>query len=271
MKLYDFPGAPNPRRVRMFLAEKDVAVELVSVDLAGGEHRSAEFLKKNPSAKIPVLELDDGTCIAESVAICRYIEAEHPQPNLFGATAVELGLIEMGNRHIELELLSQIGISWVNGPIVARIAEVVALCRSEGWHLPISNQPLYNLYRRDIEAAVVPTSLREGLGQLVYSPLAQGVLTGKYLPGAPPPAGTRMMRPPSFSAATRKYTSSPCAKPARSTSVTSPTSWPRPKTTICSDRSTRSSVCTARRFYRRAGTWCGSSNTREAEPRRRAA
>ncbi len=122
MKLYDFAGAPNPRRVRMFLAEKDVAVELVSVDLAGGEHRSPEFLKKNPSAKIPVLELDDGTCIAESVAICRYIEAEHPQPDLFGATAVELGLIEMGNRHIELELLSQIGISWVNGPIVARMA-----------------------------------------------------------------------------------------------------------------------------------------------------
>ncbi|MEE8079625.1 MAG: glutathione S-transferase N-terminal domain-containing protein [Pseudomonadales bacterium] len=122
MKLYDFPGAPNPRRVRMFLAEKDVSVELVNVDLAGGEHRSAEFLKKNPSAKIPVLELDDGTCIAESVAICRYIEAEHPLPNLFGATAVELGLVEMGNRHIELELLSQIGISWVNGPIVARMA-----------------------------------------------------------------------------------------------------------------------------------------------------
>ena len=72
-----------------------------------------------------------------------------------------------------------------------RIAEVVALCRREGWHVPVTNQPLYNLFRRDIEAAVVPTSLREGLGQLVYSPLAQGVLTGKYLPGAAPPAGSR--------------------------------------------------------------------------------
>lgn len=122
MKLYDFPGAPNPRRVRMFLAEKDVPVELVNIDLAGGEHRSPEFLEKNPSGKIPVLELEDGTCIAESVAICRYIEAEHPLPNLFGTTAVELGLIEMGNRQIELELLSQIGISWVNGPVVARMA-----------------------------------------------------------------------------------------------------------------------------------------------------
>jgi voltage-dependent potassium channel beta subunit len=72
-----------------------------------------------------------------------------------------------------------------------RIAEVMSLCRAQGWHLPISNQPLYNLYRRDIEAAVVPTSQREGLGQLVYSPLAQGVLTGKYKPGEAPPVGTR--------------------------------------------------------------------------------
>ena len=72
-----------------------------------------------------------------------------------------------------------------------RIAEVVALCRDQGWHLPVTNQPLYNLFRRDIEAAVVPTSLREGLGQLVYSPLAQGVLTGKYAPGAAPPPGSR--------------------------------------------------------------------------------
>jgi len=72
-----------------------------------------------------------------------------------------------------------------------RIFEVVALCRREGWHVPITNQPLYNLYRRDIEASVVPTSLREGLGQLVYSPLAQGVLTGKYKPGEAPPAGSR--------------------------------------------------------------------------------
>lgn len=72
-----------------------------------------------------------------------------------------------------------------------RIAEAVALCRANGWHAPISNQPLYNLYRRDIEAAVVPTSMREGLGQLVYSPLAQGVLTGKYEKGKAPPAGTR--------------------------------------------------------------------------------
>lgn len=73
----------------------------------------------------------------------------------------------------------------------ARIAEVVALCRAEGWHRPISNQPLYNLFDRGIEAEVLPTSLELGIGQLVYSPLAQGVLTGKYAPGAALPEGSR--------------------------------------------------------------------------------
>ena len=122
MKLYELTQAPNPRRVRMFMAEKGIEIELIQVNLMEAEHKSENFLKKNPSGKIPVLELDDGTCIAESVAICRYLEGVHPEPNLFGADPVELGLIEMHNRMIELELLSQIGVSWVNGPVVARMA-----------------------------------------------------------------------------------------------------------------------------------------------------
>jgi glutathione S-transferase len=122
MKLYDATAAPNPRRVRVFLAEKGIEVPLVQVDMGKGEHRSPEFLQKNPSGKIPVLELDDGTCIAESVAICRYFEAIQPEPNLFGRTPVELGVIEMHNRILEFELLSQVGIAWVNGPVVAKLA-----------------------------------------------------------------------------------------------------------------------------------------------------
>ena len=122
MKLYDYPGAPNPRRVKIFLAEKQVDVELIHCDMAKGEHKTPEFLQKNPSGKIPVLELDDGRCIAESVAICRYIEAIHPEPNLFGLDAYELGHIEARNRQIELELWTQVGTSWVNGPVVARMA-----------------------------------------------------------------------------------------------------------------------------------------------------
>jgi voltage-dependent potassium channel beta subunit len=72
-----------------------------------------------------------------------------------------------------------------------RITEVAALCRAEGLHAPIANQPLYNLFDRGIEAGVIPASVRAGVGQLVYSPLAQGVLTGKYTPGAPPPRDSR--------------------------------------------------------------------------------
>jgi len=122
MKLYEMTAAPNPRRVRVFLAEKGITVPYVQVDLRAGEHKSPAFLAKNPSGKIPVLELDDGTCIAESVAICRYFEAIHPKPSLFGATPTELGRIEMANRQLEFELFNQVGVSWVNGPIVAQMA-----------------------------------------------------------------------------------------------------------------------------------------------------
>lgn len=122
MKLFDATIAPNPRRVRIFIAEKGIDVEYQQVDMRSGEHKTPEFLQMNPSGKIPVLETDAGEHIAESVAICRYIEAVHPEPNLFGATPVELGQIEMYNRILELELWSQIGTSWVNGPVVAQIA-----------------------------------------------------------------------------------------------------------------------------------------------------
>ncbi len=124
MKLYDFPGAPNPRRVRIFAAEKGIELETVNVDLRGGEHKSAAFLTKNPSGKIPVLELDDGRCIGESIAICRYLEALHPEPNLFGSDPYEIATIEMHHRHLELELFSQVGTSWVNGPVVAAMGRI---------------------------------------------------------------------------------------------------------------------------------------------------
>ena len=121
MKLYDYPGAPNPRRVKIFASEKDIKLELIRCDLTKGEHKQQEFIKKSPSGKIPVLELSDGRCISESVAICRYLEEVKPEPNLFGRDAFELAYIESRNRHIELELWLQIGISWINGPIVRKL------------------------------------------------------------------------------------------------------------------------------------------------------
>jgi len=109
MKLYDFTGAPNPRRVRIFLAEKGVTVPLEQVDLFQGANRSPEALKRNPYGGLPVLELDDGTCIAESVAICRYFEETHPEPALMGVDTVDRAVVEMWNRRMELELFRHIG------------------------------------------------------------------------------------------------------------------------------------------------------------------
>jgi len=121
MKLFDFPKAPNPRRVKIFAHEKDIELELINCDMGKREHKTPEFLAKNPSGKIPVLELENGECISESIAICRYLELIKPEPNLFGKDAYEIAYIESRNRHIEFELWTQIGTSWVNGPIVGSL------------------------------------------------------------------------------------------------------------------------------------------------------
>ncbi|QRG07533.1 glutathione S-transferase [Xanthobacter dioxanivorans] len=104
MKLYDAGRAPNPRRVRIFLAEKGISVPLEPVDLARMEHKSDAFTGINPRQRVPVLVLDDGTAIAETMAICRYFEALQPEPNLFGRTPVEQALVEMWQRRVELDL-----------------------------------------------------------------------------------------------------------------------------------------------------------------------
>jgi glutathione S-transferase len=144
MKLYDFPGAPNPRRVTIFAAEKSIELELVNTNMRKREHKTDEFLEKNPSGKIPVLELDDGRCIPESVAICRYLEAVQPEPNLFGRDAYELGFIEARNRQLELELWTQIGTSWVNGPIVAQMGLVKPIPDAK----TTSDKNVHNYYKR---------------------------------------------------------------------------------------------------------------------------
>src|SRR5580658_9108611 len=106
MKIYEYTQAPNPRRVRVFLAEKGITVPLQQVDIATAENRKPEFLKINPMGGLPVLELDDGTRIAESVAICRYFEALHPTPPLMGTDDKDKAVVEMWNRRMEFEILS---------------------------------------------------------------------------------------------------------------------------------------------------------------------
>lgn len=105
MKLYDYDRAPNPRRVRIFLAEKGITIPKERVDIAVRENLEVPYRDKNPLVVLPALELDDGSVIAESIAICRYFEALHPEPPLFGTTPVEIARIEQWQRHAELELL----------------------------------------------------------------------------------------------------------------------------------------------------------------------
>jgi glutathione S-transferase len=107
MKLYiDSGRAPNPRRVRIFLAEKGVTLPTEPVDLGAQAHKTAQFRTINPMQRLPVLALDDGTVIAESMAICRYIEALHPQPPLFGEGALGQVMVEMWQRRVEFHLLT---------------------------------------------------------------------------------------------------------------------------------------------------------------------
>lgn len=103
MKLYDSKRAPNPRRVRWFLAEKGAEdIEIVQVDVFKGEHKTPEYLARVGLANVPALELDDGTTITESVAICRYLESVYPEPNMFGRDPREIAVIEMWARRTEL-------------------------------------------------------------------------------------------------------------------------------------------------------------------------
>ncbi len=103
MKFYDCAIAPSPRRVRIFLAEKGLSLDTVQIDLMTGENLKPEFLEVNPRGIVPVLQLDDGTCIDESFSICRYIEEMHPHPPLMGTDAKSRAVIDSRNRHMEAD------------------------------------------------------------------------------------------------------------------------------------------------------------------------
>jgi glutathione S-transferase len=115
MKLYDGGRAPNPRRVRIFLAEKGITVPLEPVDLGAMQHKSAAFAAINPLQRLPALELDDGTVITESIAICRYFEALAPEPPLFGVDGRDAAIVEMWNRRAELHLMAPVSAVFRHG------------------------------------------------------------------------------------------------------------------------------------------------------------
>ena len=108
MKLYSSKFAPNPRRVRIFLSEKGLSVPTVDVDLVAFEHKAPGYAALNPFRRVPCLELDDGEILAESIAICRYFEALHPSPSLFGEGARGQAFVEMWQRRLELNLLANV-------------------------------------------------------------------------------------------------------------------------------------------------------------------
>ncbi|MBL4765872.1 MAG: glutathione S-transferase [Colwellia sp.] len=114
MKIYQTHMAPNPRRVRMFLAEKEIAMEYQEVDIAAGDNLTVEMRAKNPTTKVPFLELDDGTCIGETVAICRYFEELESKKPLMGRTALEKAQVEMWQRRIEFHLLQPVTMCFVH-------------------------------------------------------------------------------------------------------------------------------------------------------------
>ena len=106
MKLYDNKMANSPRKVRMFLAEKNITnVEMVEINMMEVEHKTPEYRAIAPNSRIPALQLDDGTVIMESTAICRYLESLHPEPNLFGESPIEIASIEMWQARIFNELM----------------------------------------------------------------------------------------------------------------------------------------------------------------------
>ena len=111
MKLYDFVGAPNPKKLRVYLAEKGIKIPVEPVNIVTGENRTPEFLKKNPLGGLPVLELDDGSYLTESLAIIEYLEELHPSPPMIGTSALERARVR------EIERIAEIG-------VLTRVAQI---------------------------------------------------------------------------------------------------------------------------------------------------
>jgi glutathione S-transferase len=114
MKVYDFAGAPNPRKLRVYMAEKGIDIPTESVDIFTGKNRTPEFLKKNPLGGLPVLELDDGSHLTESLAIIEYLEELHPEPPMLGRTPLERARVREAERIAEIGVLSNVGTIFQN-------------------------------------------------------------------------------------------------------------------------------------------------------------
>jgi len=112
VRYYHTPMAPNPRRTQIFMTEKGIEIETVNVNLIEGDHKAAGYLAKTGSPQVPALELVDGTVLVESPTICRYLEALHPEPNMLGRDPLEVAVIDMWQRRVELRLMMTIAMNF---------------------------------------------------------------------------------------------------------------------------------------------------------------
>lgn len=189
MKLYVSSYAPNPRRVAMFIAEKGITgIESIQLDLMANEHKSESFRAKNPMAKTPALELDDGRVLAESRAICTYLEGLYPQPNLMGVDAEERAFIEMADRRAEMHLLLGIAnCARHTHPVMAGIEQpqFPDFGTSQGQKMReyaawfdsvLATQPYIAGQRFTVADITAFCALEFGRGVIKYKPGAEGLL-----------------------------------------------------------------------------------------------
>jgi glutathione S-transferase len=155
MRIYDFPLAPNPRKLRVYLGEKGLAIPFVRVDLLRGEQRAPEFLARNPMGLLPVLELDDGTCLTESLAIIEYLEELHPEPPLIGREPLERARVRRLERLADVDVLQ-------------RVARIVHATRS-----PLPGVPAHPEYAEMLRAGL-PRALRVLDAELEGRPFVAG-------------------------------------------------------------------------------------------------
>jgi glutathione S-transferase len=158
MLLYDAPSpAPNPRRVRIYLAEKGISVPTKQLSIMTAEHKAPDFVAKYPPGQLPVLELDNGRMIGETIAICRYFEALHPEPPMFGTDAVGIAEVEMWMRRVELNFGAAIRNIWVHThPLTARVVKHQYTDFGE------SNRPLADAAMRNLDVALSKTPFLAG-------------------------------------------------------------------------------------------------------------
>ncbi len=190
MLFYDAVNpAPNPRRVRVYLAEKGLSVPSTQLSIPKGEHKSVDYRAINPLGQVPCLELDDGQVITESVSICRYFEALHPQPPMFGQGPLGQAEVDMWTRRVELRLMVPIGMVWIHThPFTARVVP------RQYTEFGESNRPRIEAVMREFDTALSDREFLDGKGYSMADIVLQTTIDfGRFI-GVEMPADATSLR-----------------------------------------------------------------------------